>query len=77
MHLLTSYINQVLLMTSLFVLMTFALNHVIDEWRRRRCLTLKTDILKVAYKTYNFTAGSLDKLRSAYVKCIKIFFWIC
>jgi len=23
---------------------------------------------------YNFTAGSLDKLRSAYVKCIKVFF---
>jgi len=38
MHLLTSYINQVLLITSLFVLMTFAVNHVIDEWRRRRCL---------------------------------------
>jgi len=36
MHLLTYYINQVLLMTSLFVLMTFDVNHVIviDEcWR--------------------------------------------
>jgi len=43
-HLLVTYdVNQVLLMTSLFVLMTFAVNHIIDEWRHGMSARVNTE----------------------------------
>jgi len=42
-------------MTSLFVLMMFAVNHVIDEWRHSvACVNTEgRDILNIAYDCYS------------------------